>query len=137
MTTFQRPTISNVPARDGKASIVQAGSAPLKAWRNLKDMPRCRSQTTDIGTVMTHATRPKDWYDIGKDQGIRAGRRGVEVQRHQSDFVNEDENAAWIDGVLEGVLSVGARIAAVTSVQDVMPGSKGGIIQVIMVERLG
>ncbi|KQV16336.1 hypothetical protein ASC97_11200 [Rhizobium sp. Root1203] len=86
---------------------------------------------------MTHATRPKDWYDIGKDQGIRAGRRGVEVQRHQSDFVNEDENAAWIDGVLEGVLSVGARIAAVTSVQDVMPGSKGGIIQVIMVERLG
>jgi len=57
------------------------------------------------------------------------------VQRHARDFADEDENAAWIDGVLEGVMSVGARIAAVTSVDDLMPGSKGGLIQVILVER--
>lgn len=38
-------------------------------------------------------------------------------------------------GVLEGVMSAGARIAAVTSVQDLMPGSKGSLILVIIVER--
>jgi hypothetical protein len=84
---------------------------------------------------MTPSTRPKDWYDIGKEQGIRAGRHGGEIQRHQKDFANVDENAAWIDGVLEGVMSVGGRIATATSVQDMMPGSKGGLIQVIFVER--
>ncbi|OWV94149.1 hypothetical protein [Rhizobium sp. R693] len=77
----------------------------------------------------------QDWYEVGKRQGVRAGRLGGEVQRHQYDFDDEEENADWIDGVLEGVLSVGARIAAVKSVQDLISGSKGGLIQVILVER--
>jgi hypothetical protein len=84
---------------------------------------------------MTPSMRPKDWYDLGKEQGIRAGRNGGEVQCHQRDFINDDENAAWIDGVLEGVMSVGGRVVGITSVHDVMPGSKGGLIQVILVER--
>ncbi|WP_141105527.1 MULTISPECIES: hypothetical protein [unclassified Rhizobium] len=77
----------------------------------------------------------QSWYEVGKKQGVRAGRLGGEVQRHQYDFDDEEENADWIEGVLEGVLSVGARIAAVTSVQDLMLGSKGGPIQVIKVAR--
>ncbi len=84
---------------------------------------------------MSRASRQPDWYDIGKEQGIRAGRHGGEVQRHQQDFFDEEENTAWIDGVLEGVLSVGARITGITTVRDLMPGSKGGVIQVILVER--
>ncbi|WP_431323059.1 hypothetical protein [Rhizobium sp. YTU87027] len=77
----------------------------------------------------------QSWYEVGKKQGVRAGRLGGEVQRRQYDFDDGEENAEWIDGVLEGVLSVGARIAAVTRVQDLMKGSKGGLIQVIKVER--
>ncbi|RDJ13916.1 hypothetical protein [Rhizobium grahamii] len=79
--------------------------------------------------------RTRSWYEVGKEQGIRAGRLGGEVQRNARDFADEDDNTAWIDGVLEGVMSEGARIAAITSVQDLMPGSKGGFIQVIVVER--
>ncbi|KRB49204.1 hypothetical protein ASE04_18680 [Rhizobium sp. Root708] len=79
----------------------------------------------------------QSWYEIGKQQGSRAGRRGGEVQRHARDFVDEDDNAAWIDGVLEGVMSCGARIVSVIAVQDLMPGSKGGLIQVILVEPSG
>ena len=84
---------------------------------------------------MKPATKYKDWYDLGKEQGLRAGRNGGEVQRHQADFATEDENTAWIDGVLEGIMSVGGRIVGVTSVSDMMPGSKGGLIQVIIVEK--
>jgi hypothetical protein len=84
---------------------------------------------------MNRALDRQDWYGIGKKQGIRAGKLGGEIQQHQQDFLDEEENTAWIDGVLEGVLSVGGRIAAVTSVKDVIPGSKGGLIQVIIVER--
>lgn len=80
-------------------------------------------------------TQGNDWYDIGKLQGQRAGKRGGEIQRHQNDFRNEDENTAWIDGVLDGVMSSGGRIAALTTVRDMMPGSKGGLIQVVIVER--
>ncbi|MDM9621947.1 hypothetical protein A6U87_20625 [Rhizobium sp. AC44/96] len=80
-------------------------------------------------------TQGNDWYDIAKRQGQRAGKRGGEIQRHQSDFRDEDENTAWIDGVLDGVMSSGERIAALTSVRDMMPGSKGGLIQVVIVER--
>lgn len=47
------------------------------------------------------------------------------------------ENAAWIDGVIEGVLSVGGRIVGITGVQDMMPGSKGGLIQVLLGEGQG
>jgi len=84
---------------------------------------------------MNRALDRRDWYEIGKRQGVRAGRIGGEIQQHQRDFFDEEENTAWIDGVLEGVLSVGGRIAAVTTVQDMMPASKGGLIQVILVER--
>ncbi|CDZ62574.1 Hypothetical protein NGAL_HAMBI2605_20360 [Neorhizobium galegae bv. orientalis] len=48
-----------------------------------------------------------------------------------------DENATWIGGVLEGVLSAGGRIASVTTVYDMKPGSKGGLIQVVAVEKRG
>jgi len=66
---------------------------------------------------MMHGSRTnQSWYEIGKQQSIRAGKLGGEVQRHAGDFADENENAAWIDGVLGGVLPVGARIAAVTGV---------------------
>lgn len=80
-------------------------------------------------------TRPVEWYDAGSQQCERAGRLGGEIHRHQRDFTDQDENAAWIDGVLDGVMSAGGRIAAVTSVPDMMPGSKGGLIQVVIVEE--
>jgi hypothetical protein len=41
--------------------------------------------------------------------------------------------SGWNDKV--GVMSAGGRVVGVTSVHDVMPGSKGGLIQVIQVER--
>jgi hypothetical protein len=66
---------------------------------------------------MMHGSRTnQSWCEIGKQQGIRDGKVGGEVQRHAGDFADENKNAAWIDGALEGVLPIGARIAAVTSV---------------------
>ena len=127
---------------------IQVGVSEL---RKREEEPAAAGNTAELGdryadalegkpealTGMTPSPRPKDWYDIGKEQGARAARLGGEVQRHQRDFVDEGENAAWIDGVLEGVTSAGGRLTAVNSVQDMMPGSKGGLIQVILVERRG
>jgi hypothetical protein len=84
---------------------------------------------------MKKNSTPEDWYDVGKAQGIRAVKRGLEIQRYQSDFMTEDENSAWADGVLEGAISVGGQIVAVDTVLDMIPGSRGGVIQVIYVER--
>jgi len=77
----------------------------------------------------------QNWYQIGQTQGVRAGTLGGELQRHQLEFADEVECAAWIDGVFDGVMSVGGRVAGVTSVRDMMPGSKGGVIHVITIQR--
>lgn len=84
---------------------------------------------------MASTIRPKDWYSVGKEEGYRAGRFQTEIQRSQNGFQSEDDAAAWIERLNEGVSLAGARITAMTVPKDQMPGSARGFIHVLYVER--
>jgi hypothetical protein len=103
----------------------------------------------DQGSTALKTT--EDWYAIGYEEGVRAGNSDMEYQerdfgphegalaeghalfdgeyalvsRSYLDFDNHDLCSSWMAGVVEGCMSVGARMGLTAATPDVASGVTG------------
>ncbi|AIC28137.1 hypothetical protein IE4771_CH03043 [Rhizobium etli bv. mimosae str. IE4771] len=95
----------------------------------------------------------EDWYAIGYEEGVRAGNSDMAykgrdfgphegalaevyalhdgecavVTRSYLDFSNHDLCSSWMAGVIEGSMSVGARMGGTTGTPDIASGVPGAM----------